>query len=224
MTFTRAAYSPSSMKPVPLMNRQLTFAFAALSLLLSACDRGPVEVNQLVRQQLSVHPAPEVLDTTARLLPTGSAGSGQLGPGRYTATRPADWQAIPPRSEFYLMSFDVSGGVRCDVAVTGGGLEGNLQRWFNQFEDAAWPNGGLSSFAPITLAQFDGYLVELEGRYSPGMGSPAQGQAALLGAAAADATGTGAQTITVKMTGPAAAVAAQRENFLAFCSSLAAKS
>lgn len=193
------------------------FAASLLAWSMVSCQQKTTKVTDLELNELLEEPAPTPLSTAERLLQQASVGGEPaFEAGRYLVQIPESWTEIPPRSPIYLMSFQVPGGVRCDVAVTGGGTENNLKRWVQQM-GATWPEAGLAVFEPITLAGAQGYFLRVEGRFSPGNNQPVISKAQLLGAAAEDSQG---RVITVKMTGPAAAVAAQQQAFLQFCQSL----
>ena len=105
--------------------------------------------------------------------------------------------ASDPAAECYL------------TAQVGGGVQGNVSRWFGQFGVTQIP--ALESLPVIELAGKPGRLVELTGDYkgtNPGY--------AMLLAYTAD----GDQVTTLKFTGPEATVKAHRDNFIALAKSL----
>lgn len=190
-------------------------------LLLAACgDSGPVLVNELHSETVPAEAAPPAQSNAQRLLPMGPMSRSEDG-GMMVRLQPppppAGWQSIPPRSNFYLISYDIPGGVRCDVSITGGTVESNLIRWVGQFPEGSLPAGGLEGLPEQSLATLPGQFLELAGDYNPGMGRPAQPGTRMLGTAASDGQGN---VIAVKMTGPDALVARQKEAFLKFCEGL----
>lgn len=95
-----------------------------------------------------------------------------------------------------------------------GGVLPNANRWLGQFgkEEAA----GVEDFERIEVLERETFLVEVQGDFGGGMGQEAKKDQALLGFLRE----TGGQLLTLKMTGPAEAVAVERQRFLDYAKSL----
>lgn len=96
-----------------------------------------------------------------------------------------------------------------------GGLEANVRRWIGQLGLAMPDDAALAAFLGNQLrlesdGGFSGTVVDLSG-----LGTASDGSSML--AALVDIRGA---TLFVKMTGPAALLAAQKEQFIALCQSL----
>lgn len=101
------------------------------------------------------------------------------------------------------------------LAGSGGGLEANVNRWRGQMGQSPLTPGEVAALPTIQMLGRQAVLVEVKGEYT-GMDGAAQPESMMLGAICALPT----QTLFVKMSGPEAAVAAERENFVSFCESL----
>ena len=113
-----------------------------------------------------------------------------------------------------------TGAVECYVTTltgTGGGLEANINRWCGQIGQEALTSEVIAALPRITMLGQEAVLVELAGDYS-GMGDDAAAGSMLLGTVC-ELPG---ETVFVKMTGPEAAVRAEKESFLAFSKSIKA--
>ena len=129
---------------------------------------------------------------------------------------PRGWRQVPStmmRPLNYRFGEGEEGEVYLSV-VSPGPPNSNLSRWRRQF--------GLGGEAALEEASREeilgtaGYLVELEGTYSPGMGREPREGMAMCGAVVPMED----RTVTVKMIGPAELVAASAEEFRAYCRSL----
>jgi hypothetical protein len=98
-----------------------------------------------------------------------------------------------------------------------GGTVANLNRWRDQLGQAALAEGDIAALPRITVLGQAVALLEVAGTYTD-MGGGTSENHALLGVVVE----AGDQTITVKMTGPAEVVQAERESFVRFCESLKA--
>lgn len=144
----------------------------------------------------------------------GAAKAGAQDPSaaaNITADTPTGWQRLPAQPERFrhaLWRVGGDAGPECYLTLgTGGGLAGNVTRWYGQF--------GQEMPKPETLPEVEllggkGRLVELSGTFG---GKPDQ---AMLGIVLAD----GDRVTTLKFTGPAAMLKEQRANFLALAKSL----
>lgn len=148
---------------------------------------------------------------------TAPPGSGDQPPSELqrsaglTWSLPAGWRQDAERA-FRVASFrsEEQLDVECWVTMLhgdGGGLEANVERWRAQLGSPEAP-ADVVERRTLALLGGEGTLVEIRAR--------AQDAGAMLGAVAL----LGDRAVFVKLTGPAAAVAAERERFLAFCKSL----
>jgi hypothetical protein len=124
---------------------------------------------------------------------------------------PAGWTQDAERA-FRVATFRSSEqpDVECYVTVLhgdGGGLEANVERWRGQLGTSAAPADVLERRA-LPLLGGEGALVEIRAR--------APDERAMLGAVRL----FGERALFVKLTGPAAAVDAERARFLELCGSL----
>ena len=130
---------------------------------------------------------------------------------------PANWEEQPPKSQFVLAEFSISGeggAARLTLSSAGGGIEANVERWRGQF--LRGPNDPEPRESEITFDGKKGTLVELAGTYTDmfGGGSPTKGWR-MLGIAVP----LGETNYFVKLTGPAATVDPRRDQFLQFIES-----
>jgi hypothetical protein len=135
---------------------------------------------------------------------TADAGGG----GGLAWTLPAGWRRAPDDA-MRLAGFWVDEGEDLMATLTvltgdGGGLEANVARWRRQLGLGPPSAAELAALPRIEVLGSEGYLVESEG------------EARLLGAIAL----LPGRSVFVKLSGPDARVAAQREAFLSFCESL----
>jgi len=100
------------------------------------------------------------------------------------------------------------------MGVFGGGVLPNANRWLGQF--GLDPAPSLASFTKLEILGKDAYIVEASGDLKASMGNEGAKDQGLLGFVRQ----SGEETITLKIVGPAADVAAQKEAFLAYASSL----
>jgi len=142
-----------------------------------------------------------------------SAAKPSAGSGAPTGETPAGWESLPANPKrFRNAVWRVLGEPDTDCYLTvgvGGGVAFNLKRWYEQqFGKARTPD--VETLEEIPFAGQRGRLVELEGA----MGQK-QGWAALIAFFA-----EGQQVTSLKFTGPAAIVSAQRAAFLGLARSI----
>ncbi|RME05232.1 MAG: hypothetical protein D6805_00295 [Planctomycetota bacterium] len=130
---------------------------------------------------------------------------------------PSSWQVVPPRSSIYIGAFRPRDGVEAECTVSffprGGRVLDNVNRWRRQMGLEPVSEDNLKR---ISIAGFQGVLVDLQGNYrGMGMGAAKKGYR-MLGLICPTAKGV----IFVKMVGPAAVVGREKGAFLAFCRSL----
>ncbi|MGJ8676794.1 MAG: hypothetical protein ACSHX0_04710 [Akkermansiaceae bacterium] len=129
------------------------------------------------------------------------------------AAVPPEWKEVPG-TQFRVLNYTFGSDGEVYVSQSGGGVLPNLNRWLAQYNQAAVSS--TDSFEKISLTGIEGILVEIQGKFSGGMGKPPRENAGLLGAMS-DKAGS---LLTVKMIGDAEEVAAEKERFVEFCKSL----
>ena len=139
----------------------------------------------------------------------------QKYPGNIKDRPPLEWRRIPG-TQMRVVNF-VAGpddAVQIFMGNSIGGVLANANRWLVQFggEEAA----GIEDFERIEVLDRETYLVEVQGDFGGAMGQVAQKDQALIGFIRQN----GEDLLTLKMTGPAEAVNAERERFLSYASSL----
>ncbi len=98
-----------------------------------------------------------------------------------------------------------------------GGTVANLNRWRDQLGQPALSEGDIAALPRVTVLGQTVAFLEVAGTYTD-MGGGTSENYALLGVVVE----AGDQTVTVKLTGPAEVVQAERESFVRFCESLKA--
>ncbi len=127
---------------------------------------------------------------------------------------PAGWSERPP-TDLRVINFQIGekAGTECYVTVLGGDAGGalaNINRWCGQLKIPAWTQKDLDASPRIAMFGADTVLVTLDDTSTDRM---------LLGVQAR----LESRSVFVKLTGARADVSAQREAFVAFCSSLKKK-
>lgn len=145
---------------------------------------------------------------------------GEQEPAVFDATVPAGWEALPATAMRQL-NFRVAGSADAECYLTAGNLRGgalaNANRWVStQFGQAPMTQAQFEALPRHPLLGQAGALVAIEGSFAGMGGGPARDDFALLGIVA----GGDDDLVTLKFTGPKAIVAAQRDAFLAFASSI----
>jgi hypothetical protein len=141
----------------------------------------------------------------------GAEGAG-AGGSAYEAVLPAGWSELPPTPMRHL-NLKV-GDVECTLlAVVQGTVESNINRWEGQIGGTPLTQAQIDDLPTSTLLGAQGRVVEATGSF--------QGRAGmkLIGIVAE----RGGSISTLKMTGPAAAVDAQRAAFLALAPTIRAR-
>lgn len=135
--------------------------------------------------------------------------------GNIIGMPPLGWRSIPPtrfRNVNFLAGPDES--VEIFLGNSSGDVLGNANRWLGQF--GLTPVADEGSFGEVEILGKTAALVEAEGSYNPGMGGAAKEGYALVGAI----RGSGDQVMTIKMIGPAEAVAELKDEFVKYCETL----
>jgi len=132
---------------------------------------------------------------------------------------PEGWKELP-RKQFRDANFTLERdpSVECYMTImpgSGGGLEGNVNRWRGQMQLPPLEAGEIAKLPKTKFFKRDVPFVELTGTYV-GRGGAAKEDYAFL-AVFLEAPGT---TITLKMTGPAAVVMQEKDRFLELVASM----
>lgn len=139
----------------------------------------------------------------------------QRFPGNIKDIPPLEWRRIPGtqmRIINYLAGPDDS--VQIFLGQSGGGILPNANRWLGQF---GLPQAeSFEAFQTIKVLERETYLIEAKGNFGGGMGQEPKKNQGLIGFIRP----SGQDVITLKMTGPADAVAAERDRFMAYSKSL----
>lgn len=132
--------------------------------------------------------------------------------GNLKVVMPSDWRRVPStKFRDFNCKFNEDGEVY--ISIASGGIKENAERWMKQF-------GSDEELVVEDLTTVDsmggkGRVIEARGTFQ-GMRGLNIEDAALLGMMVE----SGGNLITVKMVAKADEVAAQRENFMAFCRSI----
>lgn len=176
----------------------------------------------------------KVLDGKAQSKSEGKSVTMELAGGKIILKSPGEWKQVTPRFpqmvpyEFNYPA-DAKPGeapVRVTVMASGGGVEGNLQRWYSQFTQ---PDGkATKDVAKVEDFEAAGKkinVVKITGTYSGGMqasGRPVQKKENyMLVGGIIDAKDAG--TFFVTMTGPIADCEKLSENFVKMLKAMEAK-
>lgn len=191
--------------------RALT-ACLGLALLLPACKK-PAEVTVTDERPLTMRDEQVKLNATSndRFQAPGAATSSPFLAGQV----PEGWLEMPG-NQFRLLNYRFGSGGEVAVGLSAGGLTDNVNRWLGQFDKDPLTDGQVVQLDKGTVVGIEGVWVAAEGDYMPGMGQSARTGQALYGIIAQDA----GRVITVKMTGPAEEVAAQKEALKVFVAGL----
>jgi hypothetical protein len=173
-------------------------------------------------------------DGKAEAKAEGKSVSIELAAGKIVMKSPAEWKQVTPRFpqmvpyEFNYPA-DAKAGeapVRITVMPSGGGIEGNLQRWYGQFTQ---PDGkATKDVAKVEKFEASGknvHLVKITGTFSGGMqasGKPGQKKENyMLVGGIIEANDAG--TFFVTMTGPKEDCEKLSENFVKMLKAMEAK-
>lgn len=188
-------------REIVLSQREAFFDFAA-----SIQPRGRVEAVD--DGNLADEPTPTAGE---------SAGAGAEPAGdSYTFDLPAGWSREAPR-QFLLMSFAAGAAGSVTLSHVGGTLEENLERWYRQMGQTAPDGLGLLGMERTMVLGLSSLVVDLSGDFT-GMSGGTRSDQRMLGVICP----RHGDALYIKLVGPADAVAAERERFLAFAQSLKA--
>ncbi|MEN8695558.1 MAG: hypothetical protein ACN4GG_05395 [Akkermansiaceae bacterium] len=136
-------------------------------------------------------------------------------PGNIKDVPPLEWRRIPG-TQMRILNY-VAGpddSVQIFLGQSGGGILPNGNRWLGQFGLPKVET--VDAFQKIEALEQDAYLIEAKGDFGGGMGQEPKKNQGLIGFIRP----SGEDVITLKMTGPADAVAAERDRFLAYSKAL----
>jgi hypothetical protein len=137
--------------------------------------------------------------------------------GEYRWALPAGWKEEPPQ-QFRLVNFSFGPNREgeCYLSQVQGGMSENIGRWCGQMGQPPLTGEQIAELPVRTLFGRPGRMVDLKGTYTGAMGAAPRPDYRLVGVVVAE----GGQTVTVKMTGPAALVESNLDELDTFCSSL----
>lgn len=207
----------------PLIPLGATFAMLALAACGTA-DTSPMTIED-TRQ---------VADHDQRLGASNAERFGGMGPtapptdtappppssGAAPYRLPEGWTELPPTG-MRPINLRTASGAECYVTVTTGGaaaVRSNVDRWRKQLGLEPITDAAYAALERAPLLGGDALLVEAEGSFTGMGGGEARGGWAIHGLVLARAD----RVITLKLVGPAAAVAADHADMLAFAASLGA--
>lgn len=132
---------------------------------------------------------------------------------------PEGWSEAPPTS-MRLANFRVAGDERAECYLTAlagdaGGLAANVNRWCTQMSQRALSAEELEALPRAELFGREAVLLDVEGTWTGMSGAERVGEQRLVGLLLVDAGGS----LFLKMVGPSALLAEQRESFLALARS-----
>jgi len=201
---------------MPRLPRPVAFALLVALPWLGSCSES-VEFGPEQRFDARERPVQWNVSEKERLqlrdvAPAKRPGAGADGPAAFEAPTPAGWRELPPQpSMFKDLLYEVAGDRSASCYLTasvGGGVEGNIARWYGQLGKR--PTTKVTELPQHELMGQPARLVEIEGTFRGVSDSK------LLGLIA----GQGGQCTTLKLTGPAALVDAERERFLALAKAI----
>lgn len=159
--------------------------------------------------------------------PAGGSGTGMGGGAQgadagagFAWDLPAGWAALPT-SAMRNANFRPAGDEKCEcylsiLAGEAGGLASNVNRWRSQIGLAPLSEAEMADLPRAPLLGRQGVLVDFAGTWKGMGGSSNEANWRLIGILDVDASGSA----FLKMTGPDAKIAAEREHFLALAKSL----
>ncbi len=144
-----------------------------------------------------------------------SSGDRFEKPPVFQFDTPPGWNRIPG-NQFALLKFTAPGEIECSVATAGGEELQNYNRWRKQMGLAEATQAEYDALPRKTVFRIASAAVDLKGSFAPmGATEPKPGYRMLAIIVPLKDT-----LVTVKMTGPEAAVEAQSAAFDAFASAL----
>ncbi|MBI4556491.1 MAG: hypothetical protein HY706_02820, partial [Candidatus Hydrogenedentes bacterium] len=140
-------------------------------------------------------------------------------PSQFSWAAPETWKRGPEKP-MRVVTFTAgpNGEAECYISVLSGAAGGetaNINRWRQQMSQDPLTQEQVDQLPTIKVMGQDAKLVEITGDFT-GMAGATQSGFMLLGVVCPRA----ADSVFVKMTGPGAAMQAEKENFTKFCESL----
>ncbi len=129
--------------------------------------------------------------------------------------KPAAWSEAAA-TQFRLLNYRFGEGGEVWVSLSAGSVRENVNRWLRQFHAVDLSDALVAAMRRVPVAGTKGAWVEAQGTYEGGTDSPPKKGYALAGVVAE----VGGRILTVKMVGPQAEVAAQKETLAKFANSL----
>jgi len=148
-------------------------------------------------------------------------GMQAAGGGGFEYTTPDGWEERNPPGQMREVDFLVTRDpqIECYVSVVQGGIAANVLRWRKQMELEPITPAAVAGLPKEEFLGQSAVLVDLEGTFV-GMGRSAPRPGSRMLGLLVEEPG---RTVTLKMTGPAASVAEEREHFLALAKSFHSK-
>lgn len=205
------------------LNTRFLGVCVALSMavaLVPGCGDGGVQEISEVRTVPTGPGGPAVVSDSAERFGFQRGAGTQAAAVPYTWTAPETWTSVAP-TQFRPANFTLgeNGEVECYLTVlggTGGGIESNVNRWREQMSQAPYTPEEMEALPTIGVLGQEAVLVEIDGTYTGMSGTEHGENYRMLGVILEDE----GQAVFVKMTGPADAVAAAKDDFTAFVQSL----
>jgi len=151
----------------------------------------------------------------------GAPGAGgalfQNGQRVLEADPPADWRA--EERAMRLLSYKIGEGSECSVSAFNGGIGENVNRWRQQMGQPPLDAASIGALPRVELVGAQAAVAVIEGDFTDSMNGVQIPDAMMLGVVCP----LPAETLFVKMWGPATEVAARRAEFDAFVKSLREK-
>jgi len=183
-------------------------ACLGLALLLPACRKSEETVDQTRPVTMRDEDLKLDASSTQRF---EKPGSSKIVAGMV----PEGWTE-QPASQFRVLSYRFGTGGDVAVGIAAGGMADNVNRWLRQFDKDPLADAQIAKLEQGTVVGIPGLWVAAEGDYIAGMNQPAKTGQGLYGIIAEK----DGKIYTVKMTGPAAEVAAEKEKLKAFTAAL----
>ncbi len=166
----------------------------------------------------------EELATSIKMAsPGGTKDEGtprRAWPPKMQWTLPSTWeQRAERRGRVVTAGPKGAANVECYIyplVGDGGGLDLNVNRWRRQMAQEPLNEAQIRELERVTVLGKPAVLVKVDGSFDGGMGGEGVETAQLFGLVSAN----DGWLLTVKMTGPAKAMASEWDNFRAFCASL----
>lgn len=201
--------------------------FLIAGALLGGCgDDSPKEITRVREEPATTDFRPT--STAERLGFTAAAGHGHgsnphegMEPGGFAWKTPEGWEEKNPPGQMREVDFGLKRdpAVECYLSIVQGGIAQNVVRWYQQMEKEAISPAAVAGLPTSPFLGQKGVLVDLEGTFVGMRRSEPKPGYRMLGIVVEEP----GRTVTLKMTGPSAVVAEERESFLALAASFRTK-